>query len=87
MTLQSEGIKCNSCILAVVLNSAALICSDENKENKALCDELKKKAQEGGLSVGDYLDKIKEQCKTDTGKFEIDELKEFFKEEYEPSAD
>ena len=87
MTLQSEGIKCNPCILAVVLNAAALICSDENKENKALCDELKKKAQEGSLGVGDYLDKIKKQCKTETGKFEIEELKEFFKEEYDPSAD
>jgi UDP-N-acetylmuramyl pentapeptide synthase len=87
MTLQSEGIKCNSCILAVVLNSAASICSDENKENKNLCEELKKKATEGNLSVGEYLNKIKEKCKTEICKYELDELTEFFKEEYEPEAD
>lgn len=79
-SLSSEGIKCPECVLAVVLNSAAEIC---NKEHGDSCEKFKNLATEGELSVGEYLKKMKEQCKTDEGKFQIDELKEFYREENE----
>jgi len=80
--LSTEGIKCSECVKAVTLNTAEVICIKNGKDGN-ICRNLKEKVKKGELSVGEYLKKIKEQCTNDTCSWHINELIEFFKEEYE----
>ena len=81
-SLSTEGINCPPCVEAVTINTAFQICKENTSEEE--CSIIKQNAEDGEISVGDYLDKIKSKCKDEdeTCRFQLDELGEFFKEEY-----
>ena len=81
-SLSTEGINCPPCVEAVVINTGFEICIENASDGE--CSDIKQRAEGGDISVGEYLDKIKSKCKdeNETCRFQLDELGEFFKEEY-----